>query len=87
MYQQLLQGTMKTMEKIMKYLQFMLLGLVVFVHPIMPSLVLLGLSLFYFQKHDWCEGFFEDKWGALGTVSFLLGMVVYTLMVFIPSQT
>lgn len=78
---------MKTMEKLMKYLQFVLLGLVVFVHPIMPSLVLLGLSLFYFQKHDWGDGFFEDKWGALGTVSFLLGIVVYALMVFLPSQS
>jgi hypothetical protein len=78
---------MKTMEKLMKTLQLVLLGLVVFVHPIMPSLVLLGLSLLYFQKHDWGEGFFDDKWGALGTLSFLLGIVVYTLMVFIPSQT
>ncbi len=78
---------MKTMEKLMKSLQFILLGLVVFIHPIMPSLVLLGLSLFYFQRHDWGEGFFDDRWGTLGMLTFLLGVVVYTLMVFIPSQT
>jgi hypothetical protein len=75
---------MKTMEKLMKYLQYVLLGLIVFVHPIMPSLVLMGLSLFSFQKHDWGEGFFDDRWGILGSVSFLVGIVVYMAMVYLP---
>jgi hypothetical protein len=77
---------MKTMEKLMKYLQYILLGLVVFIHPIMPSIVLVGLSLFSFQKHDWEEGFFDDRWGFLGSVSFLVGILVYMIMVYLPSK-
>ena len=74
------------MEKLMKCLQYILLGLVVFVHPIMPSIVLVGLSLFAFQKHDWEEGFFEDRWGILGSVSFLVGIIVYMFMIYLPSK-
>ncbi len=74
------------MEKLMKYLQYVLVGLVVFVHPIMPSLVLMGLSLFSFQKHDWGEGFFDDRWGLLGSVSLLAGIAVYMIMIYLPSQ-
>jgi len=48
------------MDKGMKYL-----------HYIMPGLT--GLSLFSFQKHDWDEGFLDDRWGILGSVSFLVG--------------
>jgi uncharacterized membrane protein len=77
---------MKAMEKLMKYLQYILLGLVVFVHPIMPSIVLVGLSLFSFRKHDWQEGFFDDRWGILGSVSFLVGIIIYLVMVYLPSQ-
>jgi hypothetical protein len=75
---------MKTMDKLMKYLQYILLCLIVFVHPIMPSLVMVGLSLFSFQKHDWGEGFFDDRWGILGSVSFLVGIVAYVIMVYLP---
>jgi hypothetical protein len=77
---------MKTMEKLMKYLQYVLLGLVVFLHPIMPCIVLMGLSLFSFQKHDWEEGFFDDRWGILGSVSFLVGIIVYMVMIYLPFQ-
>jgi|GEM_PF-2884022 hypothetical protein len=45
------------MDNIMKYLQFVLLGLAMFVIPGMPSLVLCGLSLVYFRKHDWGKVF------------------------------
>jgi hypothetical protein len=48
--------------------------------------VLVGLSLFSFQKHDWQEGFFDDRWGILGSVSFLVGIIVYLVMVYLPSQ-
>jgi hypothetical protein len=74
------------MEKLMKYLQYILLGLVVFVHPIMPSLALMGLSLFSFQKHDWEEGFFDDRWGLLGSASLLAGIAVYMVMIYLPAQ-
>lgn len=74
------------MEKLMKYLQYVLLGLVLFLHPVMPSLALMGLSLFSFQKHDWEEGFFGDRWGLLGSVSLLAGIVVYMMMVYWPSK-
>jgi hypothetical protein len=74
------------MEKLMKYLQYILLGLVVFVHPIMPSLVLIGLSLISFQKHDWQEGFFDDRWGLLGSASLLAGVAVYMITIYLPSQ-
>ena len=74
------------MDNIMKYLQFILLGLALFVIPIMPSLVLLGLSLIYFKKHDWTKGFFKDKWGTLGVVSFLSGIAVFLVGVYLPSQ-
>jgi hypothetical protein len=77
---------MMAMEKLMKYLQYILLGLIMFIHPIMPSIVLVGLSLLSFQKHDWEEGFFNDRWGILGSVSFLAGIVVYVLMIYLPSQ-
>jgi hypothetical protein len=77
---------MKTMEQLMKVLQYILLGLVMFIHPIMPSLALLGLSVFYLQKHDWEAGFFEDRWGAIGSISFLLGIIVYVAMVYLPSR-
>jgi hypothetical protein len=66
----------------MKYLQFIMLGMTLLVSPILASIVLLGLSLFYFQKHDWGEGFFEDRWGALGSISFLLGILVYVVLVY-----
>ncbi len=74
------------MEKLMKSLQYLLLGLVLFVHPIMPSLALMGLSLFSFQKHDWQEGFFDDRWGLLGSASLLAGIAVYMIMIYLPSQ-
>ena len=74
------------MESIMKVLQFILLGMVMLINPIMPSIALLGLSIFYFKKHDWEAGFFDDAWGILGSVSFLLGIVVYVMLVYIPSQ-
>jgi hypothetical protein len=74
------------MENLMKFLQYILLALVMFVHPVMPSIVLLGLSLISFQKHDWQEGFFDDNWGTLGSVTFLLAIVTYVVMVYLPSQ-
>ena len=74
------------MEKLMKYLQYVVLGLVMLVHPIMPSLILMGLSLFSFQKHDWTEGFFDDRWGLLGSLSLLAGIAVYMIMIYLPSQ-
>jgi hypothetical protein len=70
----------------MKYLQIILLGLAMFIIPIMPSLVLCGLSLIYFQKHDWTKGFFKDKWGTLGIVSLLSGMIVFLVSVYTPSR-
>ena len=70
----------------MRYLQYVLLGLIVFVHPIMPCLVLLGLSIITFQKHNWNEGFFDDRWGALGSVTFLLGIAAYLVIIYLPSQ-
>lgn len=73
------------MDNIMKYLQFVLLGLAMFVIPVMPSIVLCGLSLVYFKRHDWAKGFFKDKWGALGLVSFLTGIMVFVAGVYIPS--
>lgn len=74
------------MDNIMKYLQIILLGLAMFVVPVMPSLVLCGLSLIYFRKHDWERGFFQDKWGTLGVVSFLAGVMVFVMGVYLPSQ-
>jgi len=49
------------MDYLMKYLQILLLGLAMFIIPIMPILVLCGLSLVYFKKHDWTKDFFYDK--------------------------
>ncbi len=74
------------METLMKFLQYALLGLLVFVHPIMPSLVLMGLSLISFQKHDWEEGFFDDRWGLLGSACLLGGIAVYMVMIYLPSR-
>lgn len=74
------------MDNIMKYLQFILLGLAMFIVPGMPSLVLCGLSLLYFKKHDWTKNFFHDKWGTLGILSFLSGVVVFAVSVYLPSQ-
>lgn len=74
------------MDNIMKYLQIILLGLAMFIIPVMPSLVLCGLSLIYFRKHDWTKGFFKDKWGTLGIVSFLSGIIVFLVGVYIPSR-
>jgi hypothetical protein len=65
------------MDNIMKYLQLILLGLAMFIVPTLPSLVLCGLSLIYFRKHDWTQGFFYDKWGTLGILSFLFGLAVF----------
>jgi len=72
------------MDHIMKYLQIVLLGLAMFVVPVLPSLVLLGLSLVCFRKHDWSKGFFTDKWGMLGVASFLFGILIFWAGVFIP---
>lgn len=74
------------MENLMKFLQYVMLALVMFIHPIMPSIVLVGLSLISFQKHDWGDGFFEDRWGTLGSLAFLLGIVTYVVMVYLPSH-
>ena len=74
------------MENIMKYLQLVLLGLAMFVVPMLPSVVLFGLSLIYFRKHDWGKGFFKDRWGTLGILSFLSGIIVFVVGVYIPSQ-
>ena len=74
------------MDNLMKYLQIILLGLAMFVIPIMPSLVLCGLSLIYFRKHDWTEEFFKDRWGTLGILSFLFGILVFVVGVYIPSR-
>ena len=74
------------MDNIMKYLQIILLGLAMFIIPIMPSLVLCGLSLVYFWKHDWTKGFFKDKWGALGILSFLFSVLIFIVGVYIPSR-
>jgi hypothetical protein len=70
----------------MKYLQLILLGMIMFVVPFMPSLVLCGLSLVYLRRHDWERGFFNDKWGVLGLASFLAGLVVFMVGVYIPSR-
>lgn len=74
------------MDNIMKYLQIILLGLAMFIVPIMPSLVLCGLSLIYFRKHDWTKKFFEDKWGTLGVVNFLAGVTVFVVGIYMPSR-
>jgi hypothetical protein len=73
------------MESTMKYLQLILIGLVMFVIPIMPSLVLCGLSLFYLKKHDWSSGFLSDRWGALGILSLILGVAAYAV-IFLPTR-
>ena len=74
------------MDNIMKYLQLILLGLIMFVVPVMPSLLWCGLSLVYLKKHDWGRGFFNDKWGVLGLASFAAGLVVFMVGVYIPSR-
>lgn len=74
------------MENLMKFLQYVLLALVMFIHPVMPSIILLGLSLISFQRHDWGEGFFDDNWGTLGSISFLLGIVIYVVMFYLPTH-
>jgi len=73
------------MDNLMKYLQWILLGLAMFVVPILPSLVLCGLSLLYFWRHDWTQGFFYDKWGALGILSFVFGLAVFLGAVYSPA--
>lgn len=73
------------MDNIMKYLQWILLGLAMFVVPMLPSLVLCGLSLMCFRKHDWTQGFFYDKWGTLGILSFVFGLAVFMVAVYRPS--
>lgn len=65
-------------------LPLVLLGLTIFINPIMSSLVLMGLSMFYFQKHDWGEEFFDDRWGTLGAITFLLGITIYFVVVYMP---
>ena len=74
------------MATMMKVLQFVLLGLLMLIDPLLSSIGLLVLSFFFFQKHDWGEGFFDDKWGMLGTIVFLLGIVFYIVIVYIPSR-
>ena len=74
------------MDNLMKYLQILLLGLTMFIIPIMPSLVLCGLSLIYFKRHDWTKGFFNDKWGTLGLLSFLSAIAVFFMGVYLPSR-
>ena len=74
------------MDTIMKYLQLILLGMAMLVIPVMPSLVLCGLSLIYFRRHDWQRGFFNDKWGILGLASFVAGLAVFVVGVYIPSR-
>ena len=70
----------------MRVLQFVLLGLVLMINPLLSSIGLLGISLFFFQKHNWGEGFFDDRWGLIGTIVFLLGIIVYVVIVYIPSR-
>lgn len=72
------------MVTIMVALPLVLLGLTIFINPIMSSLVLMGLSMFYFQKHDWGEEFFDDRWGTLGAITFLLGITIYFVVVYMP---
>lgn len=72
------------MVTIMAALPLVLLGLTIFINPIMSSLVLMGLSMFYFQKHDWGEEFFDDRWGTLGAITFLLGITIYFVVVYMP---
>lgn len=74
------------MDNIMKYLQFVLLGLAMFIIPTMPSIVLCGLSFVYFKKHDWEKDFFNDKWGTLGILSFLFGILVFIVGVYMPTK-
>ena len=74
------------MDNIMKYLQLILLGLAMLIIPVMPSLVLCGLSLVYFRKHDWGKSFFKHKWGVFGVLSFLFGIIIFVVGVYIPSQ-
>jgi hypothetical protein len=78
--------SVEDMENIMKYLQLIMLGLAMFIIPGMPSIVLVGLSLVYFRKHDWKKGFFKDKWGTLGILSFLFGIAVFVVGVYLPSR-
>ena len=72
------------MVTIMIALPLVLLCLTIFINPIMSSLVLMGLSMFYFQKHDWGEEFFDDRWGTLGAITFLLGITIYFVVVYMP---
>jgi hypothetical protein len=74
------------MDNIMKYLQLILLGMAMLVVPVMPSLVLCGLSLVYFKKHDWERGFFNDKWGMLGVASFLASIMIFVVGVYLPTR-
>ena len=76
--------SVEDMENVMKYLQLILLGLAMFIIPMLPGVVLIGLSLIYFRKHDWGKGFFNDKWETLGILSFLFGIIVFVVGVYIP---
>ena len=69
---------------ITKFLPIILLGMTVFINPLMSSMALMGLSIFYFQKHDWGEEFFDDRWGTLGAVTLILGIAVYFVVVYLP---
>jgi hypothetical protein len=73
-------------RRIRKLTPFVLLGLTVFVIPVMPSIVLCGLSLVYFKRYDWAKGFFKDKWGTLGVVSFLARIMIFVVGVYISSR-
>jgi hypothetical protein len=68
----------------METLPLLLLGLTVFINPILSSIMLMGLSILYFQKHDWGEEFFDDRWGTLGAITLTLAIAVYFVVVYVP---
>ena len=34
-------------------------------------------SMFLLEKHNWDKKFFGDKWGILGIVCFLIGVIIF----------
>jgi len=44
---------------------------------ILPGILLIGYSMFLLEKHNWDKKFFGDKWGILGIVCFLIGVIIF----------
>ena len=59
--------------------------LVMFIIRILPSIALFWLGRELLEKHDWRNAFFKDRWGTLGITSFLLAIIVFLVLVYLPS--